>query len=98
MGKGKARRSSLQEGQAGPVVQPTVQPQDAEPRAIIQGGVLKCPPPRNFDKLDVDLDGLPGLGLFEELQLSRRAFRCPPQVGTPRSRKARWIVPMASRT
>ena len=80
-GKGEGAPELVQEGQAGPVVQPPVQPQDTEPRAIIQGRVLKRPPARNFDKLDVDLDGLPGLGLFEELQLSRRAFRGPPQVG-----------------
>ena len=73
-GKGEGTSELVQKGQAGPVVQPPVQPQDTEPRAIIQGRVLKRPPSRNFDKLDVDLDGLPGLGFFEQLELPGGRF------------------------
>ena len=73
-GKGKGAPELGQEGQAGPVVQPTVQPQDAEPRAIIQGRVLERPLPRNLDELDVDLDGLPGLGLSNSLSCRGARF------------------------
>jgi hypothetical protein len=70
MGNGKARRSSAKKGQTGAVVQPPVQPEDPEPGAVIEGRVLKGPPARDLDELHVDLDRLPGLGLFEELDTS----------------------------
>jgi hypothetical protein len=47
----------------------------------LYGGVLEGPLPGNPDELDVDLDRLPRLGLFEQFQLPRRPLPCPPQVG-----------------
>src|SRR5262249_24873696 len=78
--KGKGPLELVQEGQAAAGVPAPVPPQDAESGAIVQGGVLERPAPGNLHKLDVDLDGFPRLGLFEELQLTRRALRGPPQV------------------
>src|SRR5262249_53906079 len=78
--KGKGPLERVQEGPAAAGVQAPVQPQDAESGAIVQGGVLERPAPGNLHTLDVDLDGFPRLGLFEELQLTRRALRGPPQV------------------
>src|SRR5262249_55666664 len=72
-----------QEGETRTLVQPPIEPQDPEARAVIERGVLEGPPARDFHELHVDLDGRPRLGLLKELHLPRH-----PLAGAPQARQA----------
>src|SRR5262249_12178815 len=70
-----------QEREAGALVQPAIQPQDPEARAVVERGVLKGPTPGDLYELHVDLDRFARLGLLEEFHLARRSFAGSPQPG-----------------
>src|SRR5262249_8279809 len=83
-GSGRERQAELgQEREAGALVQPAIQPQHPEARAVVERGVLKGPPSGNFSELQVDLDRSARLGLLEEFHRARRSF-----AGSPHPRQA----------
>jgi hypothetical protein len=61
-------------------VQPPIEPQHANARAVIEGGVLEGPSASNLHELHVNLDRFPWLSLLEELQLARHALTGPTQA------------------
>src|SRR5262249_55419655 len=80
-------RELAEKGQARALVEASVETQHPKARAIIQGGVLKGPAPRDLDELDVDLNALAGLGLLKQLHLPRHPLARPPQPRQPQIAK-----------
>jgi hypothetical protein len=60
----------LKEVQARALVEPRIEAQDAEVRAVVQGRLLEDSLPLQLDDLDVHLDGISRLLFLKELQLS----------------------------
>jgi hypothetical protein len=77
--KGNARQSSARNARL--ELQPAIQPQDPEARAVVERGVLKGPTTGDLYELHVDLDRFARLGLLEEFHLARRSFAGSPQPG-----------------
>jgi hypothetical protein len=70
-----------EEREARAMVQTAIEPQHAEARTVVQGGVLECPPPRDLHVLHVDLNRLARFRFFEEFHLAGFPFAGPPQAG-----------------
>src|SRR5215472_4689990 len=70
----------VQERQAGPLILPTIQPQDPDPRAVVNGGVLKPREPSALHHFHVDLDRVTWLIFLKQLQLPRSSPRGLGQV------------------
>src|ERR1700736_2746983 len=62
-------------------MQSPVEPEDPEPRAVVQGGVLKGPASRDLHVLDVHLNRLSWFRLLEEFHLAGFPLARPPQAG-----------------
>src|SRR5437899_7932316 len=73
-------RELAEERQARVLVKASVEAQHPEAGAVIERRVLKRPATGDFDKLNVDLDALAGLGLFEELHLPWYSLPRPSQA------------------
>jgi hypothetical protein len=64
-------------------MQTSVQPQHAEARAVVQGGVLKRPTARDAHVLHVDLHRLSRFRLFEQPHLAGFPLAGPAEAGHP---------------
>ena len=82
-GERKGPLELSEEREARAVMQTSVQPQDAEARAVVQGGVLKRPTARDPHVLHVDLHRLSRFRLFEQPHLAGFPLAGPAQAGHP---------------
>ena len=72
-----------EERQARAVMKPPVEAQHPEAGIVVQGGVLKGPAARDLHELHIDLNGLSGLRLLEELHLPGHALAGAAQARQP---------------
>ena len=72
-----------EERQARAVMKPPVEAQHPEAGIVVQGGVLKGPAARDLHELHIDLNGLSGLCLLEELHLPGHALAGAAQARQP---------------
>jgi hypothetical protein len=79
-------------------VQPAIEPQDAKPRAVIEGGVLKGPPAAIFTNFTSTWTLSPGSAFSNTFICRGTRFGVRRRRARPISRKIRWIVPTATRT
>src|SRR5207237_6610734 len=70
-----------QEGEARAMMQPPIEPQDTEARAVVQRSVLKRPAARDLHVLHVDLNRLSRVRLLEEFHLAGFPLAGAPQAG-----------------